>query len=50
MFEILEDQMKLDDQRNTTTRGRITQWVVIALLSVILFGALYFGLHLIQGS
>ena len=48
MFETLEDQIKIDDLRATTERERMVRWVVIPLLSVVLFGALYFGLHLMQ--
>jgi len=47
MFEVLDDQMKLDEQRASTKRERVVLWVVIALLSIILFGALYFGLSLV---
>jgi len=46
MFEVLDDQMKIDEQRASTKRERVILWAVIALLSIILFGALYFGLSL----
>ncbi len=48
MFETLEEQIKIDDQKETTKRERIVRWAVIVLASVVLFGALYFGLHLIE--
>ena len=47
MFEVLDDQMKIDEQRASTKRERVILWAVIALLSIILFGALYFGLSLV---
>ena len=47
MFEALEDQMKIDEQKASTKRERVVLWAVIALLSIILFGALYFGLSLV---
>lgn len=47
MFEALEDQMKIDEQKASTKRERVILWAVIALLSVVLFGALYFGLSLV---
>jgi len=50
MFETLEDQMKIDEQKATTKRERLIRWALIVLLSIILFGSLYFGIHLIQGS
>ena len=50
MFEILEDQMKIDEQRATTSRERAIRWAAISVLSVVLFSVLYFGLHLLEGS
>lgn len=47
MFEVLDDQMKMDEQRASTKRERIILWAVITVLSIILFGALYFGLILV---
>ncbi len=47
MFEALDDQMKMDEQRASTKRERVILWAVIAVLSIILFGTLYFGLMLI---
>lgn len=46
MFETLEEQMKVDEEKATTKPERFIRWSVIAVLSVILFGALYLGLHL----
>jgi hypothetical protein len=50
MFEALEDQMKIDGQKATTKRERLIRCALIVVLSIILFGSLYFGIHLIQGS
>ena len=47
MFEVLDDQMKIDEQKASTKRERVILWAVIALLSIVLFGALYFGLSLV---
>jgi hypothetical protein len=49
MFEALEDQIKTDDQKTTTKRERLVLWILIAVVSIILFGTLYFGIHLIEG-
>jgi hypothetical protein len=48
MFETLEDQIRIDEEKTTTKRERMIRWAVIALVSVVLFGALYFGIHLIE--
>ena len=48
MFDSLDDQMKHDDQEQTTTQQRILKWVLIAVLSLVLFGGLYFGVRLLS--
>lgn len=48
MFDSLSDQIKHDDQVETTTKQRIIKWVLIAVLSVLLFGALYFAVRVIE--
>ena len=50
MFELLEEQIKIDDQKTTTKRELIMRWTLIVLLSVVLFGALYVGIHFLEGS
>jgi hypothetical protein len=47
MFETLEDQIRIDEQKATTKRERTIRWAVIALLSVVLFGSLYLGIQLL---
>ena len=44
MFETLEDQIKTDEEKVTTKQERVVMWAVIALVSIVLFAALYFGL------
>ena len=48
MFETLEDQIRIDNQKGTTKRERLIRWAVIALVSIIVFGTVYFGIHLIE--
>ena len=48
MFEILDDQMRLDEDKVSTKRERMMLWAGIGLVSVVLFGALYFGLSLVS--
>lgn len=50
MFETLEDQIRIDEEKVSTKSERTIRWVLIALLSVVLFGALYFGIHLFAGN
>jgi len=48
MFESLDEQIKLDDHKATSNTERLLRWALIVLLSVIVFGGLYFGVHLMQ--
>ena len=51
MFESLEEQIKIDEHKGTTTKEMVIRWGVIVLISVLIVGGgLYFGLHLMGGS
>ena len=50
MFESLDEQIKLDEHKAISNTERIIRWALIVLLSVIVFGGLYFGVHLMQGT
>ena len=47
MFDSLDDRIKHDDDVEISRRERIGRWVVIAILSIVLFGGLYLSVHLI---
>ena len=42
MFDSLADQMKADEQQQSTSRERAVRYTVVAILSVVLFAGLYF--------
>ena len=46
MFEPLSDQIRADDLKEVSTRERIVRYAVISVLSVVLFGALYFAVRM----
>jgi len=46
MFDSLADQMKHDEQEQTTSREKLIRYSVIAVLSVLLFVGLYMGIRL----
>ncbi len=50
MFESLDEQIKLDEHKTVSNTERIVRWALIVLLSVIVFGGLYLGVHLMQGT
>jgi hypothetical protein len=48
MFDSLEEQMKHDDDRVNTRRGRIMLYALYVLLGVLLFGGLILAVHLMS--
>jgi hypothetical protein len=49
MFESLDEHMKLDDQREVSSRERMLRWSLGIVVSILVFGGLYLGVHLLQG-
>lgn len=50
MFDSLEEQIKLDAHKSSSNTERIVRWVLVAAISLIVFGGLYWGVHIMQGS
>jgi hypothetical protein len=48
MFDSLDDQMKKDMQRETTSTERMIKFAAVAVASVLLFGSLYLGTLLLD--
>lgn len=48
MFDSLDEQMKHDDREATSSKERVLRWVAVAVISVLLFGGLYYGVRLIE--
>jgi hypothetical protein len=48
MFDILADQIKHDEQEQVSSAERFLRWVAIAVISVVAFGGLYLGIHLLN--
>jgi len=48
MFESLSDHIKHDDEFEVTPKQRMLRWVLVALLSVLLFAALYFAVRVLE--
>jgi hypothetical protein len=49
MFDSLDEQLKLDAHKSTTSTERIVRWVLMIIIALIVFGALYWGVHTMQG-
>lgn len=50
MFDSLDEQMKNDDAKVSTSRERLMKWLLVVLVSIVVFGGLYVGVHMMQGS
>jgi len=48
MFDSLADRIKADDHQEVNTTERVIRYVAVAVLSVLLFGGLYFGVRMLQ--
>jgi hypothetical protein len=46
MFDSLEEQMKRDEDRVSTRKGRIMRYLLYVLVAALLFGGLIFAIHL----
>jgi len=45
MFETLDERMKHDAEETSTKKERFMKWVLIAVVSIALFGGLIWGVH-----
>ncbi len=48
MFDNLEDKIRQDDAAEITPRERIVKAVAIGVLSILLFGGLYFAVRMLE--
>ena len=48
MFDTLADRIRADEQSTVNKTERIFRWVMVAVISVLLFGGLYLGVKLIE--
>ncbi len=47
MFDSLDEKMKLDEEATTTRKERYVKYSAIAVLSILVFAALYLGLMMV---
>jgi hypothetical protein len=48
MFDSLDETMKHDEQEVVSNKEKILRWVVIGVVSVLVFGGLFFGVSLLE--
>ena len=47
MFDSLSDRIREDEHKEVKTSERIIRWVAIVVVSVALFGGLYYGVRML---
>ncbi len=50
MFDSLADRMREDEHQAVTNSERYIRWAAVVVLSIVLFGGLYFGVRFASGS
>jgi hypothetical protein len=48
MFDSLDDQMRKDEDRVTSQKGRMMRWALYVLAAGLVFGGLIFGVHVMN--
>jgi hypothetical protein len=48
MFDSLADRIREDQHKEENTMQRMIRWGVVAVLSVAVFGGLYYGVSMMQ--
>jgi len=48
MFDSLDEKIRHDDELEVSRKERILKWVAIAILSILLFGGVYVGVHILE--
>jgi hypothetical protein len=46
MFDSLEEQIRKDEDRTSTSKQRMFRYALYALAGVVIFGGLIYGVHL----
>jgi hypothetical protein len=48
MFDSLADRIREDEHKEVNNTERIIRWVAITVVSIVLFGGLYYGVRMME--
>ena len=48
MFDCLADQIRQDEHLQVSNRERYIRWFAVGVLSIVIFGGLYYAISLLQ--
>ena len=49
MFDSLADRIKQDEHSSVNNTERMVRWIVVAIVTILLFGGLYYGVRMLEG-
>ena len=49
MFDSLADRIREDEHSTVNNTERLVRWLVVALVTILLFGGLYYGVRMLEG-
>ncbi len=49
MFDSLADRIKEDEHKTVNSTERLIRWLVVAVISVLVFGGLYYAVRMLEG-
>ncbi len=48
MFDSLADRIREDQRKEVNNTERVIRWVVIVVVSIVVFGGLYYGVRMLD--
>jgi Ni,Fe-hydrogenase I cytochrome b subunit len=49
MFDSLADRIRQDEHNEISNNERMVRWLAMLVVSVLVFGGLYFGIRMLEG-
>ena len=49
MFDSLDEQMAADEKRAVSSTEKMVRWLLVVIVTLLIFGGLYYGVHLLEG-
>ena len=49
MFDSLADRIREDEHSSVNNTERWVRWIVVAVVTILLFGGLYYGVRMLEG-
>ena len=47
MFDSLADRIREDEHKEVNNKERVLRWIVMGVVSVVVFGGLYYGIRML---